>query len=188
MLPVVPLNGAFFFFSSLFLTVFSCLVILSKNRLHILSLILAFFNAASLLILLGSKFLAILFIIVYVVAVDILLLFVIMMPNIKVIILTLSIICRYLPISFIFVLIFLLEFLLSYYINLPSSIIRDSDIDLLNCTFTDDETKFAHKIPVHYGDQEIKVVILGQSVSLWNLYVFSLASVVGICIYSVFLC
>ena len=67
----------------------------------ILSLILVFFNAASLLIIIGAEFLAMLFIIVYVGAVAVLFLFVIMMLNVKVTNLTASI-YRYLPISFIF--------------------------------------------------------------------------------------
>jgi NADH-quinone oxidoreductase subunit J len=83
---------------------------MSKNPVHsILSLILVFFNAASLLIILGAEFLAMLFIIVYVGAVAVLFLFVIMMLNVKVTNLTTSI-YRYLPISFIFGLIFFLSF------------------------------------------------------------------------------
>ena len=85
----------------------------------ILSLILVFFNAASLLVILGAEFLAMLFIIVYVGAVAVLFLFVIMMLNVKVTNLTSSI-YRYLPISLIFGLIFFFEFLMLLYTDLVS--------------------------------------------------------------------
>jgi len=94
-------NIFFLLFSSLSI-IFSFFVIISRNPVHsILSLILVFFNAASLLIILGAEFLAMLFVIVYVGAVAVLFLFVIMMLNIKVTSLTASI-YRYLPISIIF--------------------------------------------------------------------------------------
>jgi len=77
-------NLLFYTFSSLSV-IFSLFVISSKNPIHsILSLVLVFFNAAGLLILLGVEFLAMLFLIVYVGAVAVLFLFVIMMLNIKV--------------------------------------------------------------------------------------------------------
>ena len=61
-------------------------VIFSRNPIHsILFLVFLFFNAASLLILLGADFLAILFLIVYVGAVAVLFLFVIMMLSGKLI-------------------------------------------------------------------------------------------------------
>ena len=81
-----------------------------------LVLILVFFNAASLLIILGAEFLAMLFIIVYVGAVAVLVLFVIMMLNVKVTNLTASI-YRYLPISCIFGSIFFFEFLMLFYLG-----------------------------------------------------------------------
>ena len=112
-------NIFFFLFSSLSI-IFSFFVIISKNPVHsILSLILVFFNAASLLILLGAEFLAMLFIIVYVGAVAVLFLFVIMMLNVKVTNLTASI-YRYLPISIIFGSIFFFEFFMLFYLDLAS--------------------------------------------------------------------
>ena len=59
------------------------LTILSRNPVHsVLWLILAFFNAAGLLLLLGAEFIAMLLVIVYVGAVAVLFLFVVMMLDI----------------------------------------------------------------------------------------------------------
>ena len=59
------------------------MVILARNPVHsVLWLILAFFNAAGLFILLGAEFLAMLLVIVYVGAVAVLFLFVVMMLDI----------------------------------------------------------------------------------------------------------
>jgi NADH-quinone oxidoreductase subunit J len=64
----------------------SALAVISvRNPVHsVLFLIMAFFNAAALFLLLGAEFLAMLLIIVYVGAVMVLFLFVVMMLNIKV--------------------------------------------------------------------------------------------------------
>jgi NADH-quinone oxidoreductase subunit J len=59
------------------------MVVLSRNPVHsVLWLILAFFNAAGLMILVGAEFIAMLLVIVYVGAVAVLFLFVVMMLNI----------------------------------------------------------------------------------------------------------
>ncbi len=59
------------------------LVVLSRNPVHsVLWLILAFFNAAGLMVLVGAEFIAMLLVIVYVGAVAVLFLFVVMMLNI----------------------------------------------------------------------------------------------------------
>lgn len=108
------LFSLFAFFSLLF----SLFVILSKNPVHsILSLILVFFNTASLLIFLGVEFLAMLFIIVYVGAVAVLFLFVIMLLNIKISNLNVSI-YRYLPIITLFAAIFFFELFFGFNIQL----------------------------------------------------------------------
>ena len=60
------------------------MVIQAKNPVHsVLFLILVFFNAAGLLILLGLDFFAMIFLVVYVGAIAVLFLFVVMMLNIK---------------------------------------------------------------------------------------------------------
>jgi NADH-quinone oxidoreductase subunit J len=128
-------NIFFFLFSSLSI-IFSFFVIISRNPVHsILSLILVFFNAASLLIILGAEFLAMLFVIVYVGAVAVLFLFVIMMLNIKVTSLTASI-YRYLPISIIFGSIFFFEFFMLFYTDLAS--VNVSDLYLFANNFVND--------------------------------------------------
>ncbi len=73
----------FYFFSSLFLLA-GIMVIQSRNPVHsVLFLILVFFNAAGLLILLKLDFFAMIFLVVYVGAIAVLFLFVVMMLNIK---------------------------------------------------------------------------------------------------------
>ena len=73
---------AFYLFA--FVTIASAvLVIFSRNPVHsVLWLILAFFNAAGLMLILGAEFIALLLVIVYVGAVAVLFLFVVMMLDI----------------------------------------------------------------------------------------------------------
>ena len=73
---------AFYLFAILVVSS-GALTILSRNPVHsVLWLILAFFNAAGLMILLGAEFIAMLLVIVYVGAVAVLFLFVVMMMDI----------------------------------------------------------------------------------------------------------
>ena len=73
---------AFYLFAAL--TVISgAVTIMARNPVHsVLWLILAFFNAAGLMVLLGAEFIAMLLVIVYVGAVAVLFLFVVMMLNV----------------------------------------------------------------------------------------------------------
>jgi NADH-quinone oxidoreductase subunit J len=75
---------ALFFYLFAALAVFSAvMVIVARNPVHaVLFLILTFFNAAGLFVLLGAEFLAMLLIIVYVGAVAVLFLFVVMMLDV----------------------------------------------------------------------------------------------------------
>jgi NADH-quinone oxidoreductase subunit J len=74
---------AFYLFAGV-LTLSALLVITAKNPVHsVLFLILAFFNAAGLFVLLGAEFIAMLLVIVYVGAVAVLSLFVVMMLDIN---------------------------------------------------------------------------------------------------------
>jgi NADH-quinone oxidoreductase subunit J len=75
---------AFFFYLFSFITIAAAvMVITSRNPVHaVLWLILAFFNAAGLFILLGAEFLAMILVIVYVGAVAVLFLFVVMMLDV----------------------------------------------------------------------------------------------------------
>ena len=70
---------AFYLFSAVLIGA-ALMVIASRNPVHsVLFLILAFFNAAALFVLLGAEFLALILLIVYVGAVAVLFLFVVMM-------------------------------------------------------------------------------------------------------------
>lgn len=73
---------AFWLFASVVIAS-ATMVILSRNPVHsVMWLILAFFNAAGLMLLTGAEFIAMLLVIVYVGAVAVLFLFVVMMLNI----------------------------------------------------------------------------------------------------------
>jgi NADH-quinone oxidoreductase subunit J len=76
--------AAAFFYLFAFVTVASgFMVIAAKNPVHaVLFLILAFFNAAGLFVLLGAEFLAMILVVVYVGAVAVLFLFVVMMLDV----------------------------------------------------------------------------------------------------------
>src|SRR6202008_2483682 len=74
---------AFYIFSAV-LVASAIMVVFSKNPVHsVLFLILAFFNAAGLFILLGAEFVAMILVIVYVGAVAVLFLFVVMMLDVN---------------------------------------------------------------------------------------------------------
>jgi NADH-quinone oxidoreductase subunit J len=73
---------AFYLFAT-FTVLPALLVVFARNPVHsVLWLILAFFNAAGLMVLVGAEFIAMLLVIVYVGAVAVLFLFVVMMLNI----------------------------------------------------------------------------------------------------------
>jgi len=76
--------AALFFYLFAGVTVASaCMVIVARNPVHaVLFLILAFFNAAGLFVLLGAEFLAMILVVVYVGAVAVLFLFVVMMLDV----------------------------------------------------------------------------------------------------------
>ncbi len=73
-----------FFYLFAFVTIASALMVISaRNPVHsVLFLILAFFNAAGLFVLLGAEFLAMILVVVYVGAVAVLFLFVVMMLDV----------------------------------------------------------------------------------------------------------
>ncbi|MFN0263500.1 NADH-quinone oxidoreductase subunit J [Tepidamorphus sp. 3E244] len=77
------LAAAFFYLFSGVVIASALMVILSRNPVHsVLWLILAFFNAAGLFLLLGAEFLAMILVVVYVGAVAVLFLFVVMMLDV----------------------------------------------------------------------------------------------------------
>lgn len=102
---------AFYLFATLLVSS-GALTILSRNPVHsVLWLILAFFNAAGLMILLGAEFIAMLLIIVYVGAVAVLFLFVVMMLDIDFAELRAGFV-DYLPIGLLIALVLLAEIIL----------------------------------------------------------------------------
>jgi NADH-quinone oxidoreductase subunit J len=77
------LTAFFFYLFAILCVLAGTMVILARNPVHaVLFLILAFFNAAGLFILLGAEFLAMMLVIVYVGAVAVLFLFVVMMLDV----------------------------------------------------------------------------------------------------------
>jgi NADH-quinone oxidoreductase subunit J len=78
------LQAAAFYLFAIIVIAAGVMVIASRNPVHsVLFLILAFFNAAGLFVLMGAEFLAFILVIVYVGAVAVLFLFVVMMLNIN---------------------------------------------------------------------------------------------------------
>ena len=75
---------AFYLFAAFIAVAAGVMVISARNPVHsVLFLILAFFNAAGLFVLMGAEFLAMMLVIVYVGAVAVLFLFVVMMLDIN---------------------------------------------------------------------------------------------------------
>ncbi|GFO82423.1 MAG: NADH:ubiquinone oxidoreductase subunit J [Methyloceanibacter sp.] len=78
------LPALFFYLFALVLIASAVMVVAAKNPVHaVLFLILAFFNAAGLFVLLGAEFLAMILVVVYVGAVMVLFLFVVMMLDVN---------------------------------------------------------------------------------------------------------
>ena len=79
----MTLADAFFYLFSAVTVLAAIMVITARNPVHaVLWLILAFFNAAGLFVLLGAEFLAMILVVVYVGAVAVLFLFVVMMLDV----------------------------------------------------------------------------------------------------------
>ena len=79
----MTLADAFFYLFAVVTVASAVMVITAKNPVHaVLWLILAFFNAAGLFVLLGAEFLAMILVVVYVGAVAVLFLFVVMMLDV----------------------------------------------------------------------------------------------------------
>ncbi len=101
---------AFFYVLATVLTLSALMVISARNPVHaVLFLILAFFNAGGLFILLGAEFIAMILVIVYVGAVAVLFLFVVMMLDINFAELRKGMI-KYLPLSGLVGTVMLVEF------------------------------------------------------------------------------
>ena len=104
---------AFYLFSAVLIAA-AVMVIAGRNPVHsVLFLILAFFNAAALFVLLGAEFLAMILVIVYVGAVAVLFLFVVMMLDINFVELRHGFM-QYLPIGALVGLVLLVELVLVF--------------------------------------------------------------------------
>lgn len=78
------ITGLFFYMFALVLIASAVMVVTARQPVHaVLFLILAFFNAAGLFLLLGAEFLAFILLIVYIGAVAVLFLFVVMMLDVR---------------------------------------------------------------------------------------------------------
>jgi NADH-quinone oxidoreductase subunit J len=168
------IENLFFYLFATLAIIFAFFVIISKNPIHsILSLILVFFNAASLSILLGAEFLAMLFVIVYVGAVAVLFLFVIMMLNIKTANLSISM-YRYLPISLLFGSVFFSELFIMFYFDLASvnsyKLNLLTDFDPVNQNFL-----ISWQESVYFFSN---VVVLGQLLYTYFSYPFILSGII----------
>lgn len=107
-----------FYLFSIVLTLSALLVISVRNPVHsVLFLILAFFNAAGLFVLIGAEYIAMTLVIVYVGAVAVLFLFVVMMLDIDIARFKQGFL-RYLPMGMIVAGVFLLELLCAIYASL----------------------------------------------------------------------
>jgi NADH-quinone oxidoreductase subunit J len=105
------LQGIAFYVFSAVIIASALMVTAARNPVHsVLFLILAFFNAAALFVLLGAEFLAMILVVVYVGAVAVLFLFVVMMLDIDFVALR-SGFMRYLPLGTFLGLVLFAEFL-----------------------------------------------------------------------------
>ncbi|HRJ69132.1 MAG TPA: NADH-quinone oxidoreductase subunit J [Beijerinckiaceae bacterium] len=99
----------FFYLFSAVLLASAFMVIASRNPVHsVLFLILAFFNAAGLFLLMGAEFLAMILVVVYVGAVAVLFLFVVMMLDVDFVELRQGFL-KYLPIGALVAIVFAIE-------------------------------------------------------------------------------
>lgn len=116
--PLIP-TLAFYLFSVM-TVVSGLMVITSKNSVHsVFFLILAFFNAAALFVLIGSEYIAMTLVIVYVGAVAVLFLFVVMMLDVNFAELRQGF-QKYLPMGLLTAGIVLFELLVVFYVSLNS--------------------------------------------------------------------
>jgi NADH-quinone oxidoreductase subunit J len=140
------------------------IVIASVNPVHsVIFLILTFFNASGILLLLEAEFLAIRFIIVYVGAIAVLFLFVVIMLNIKISELTNSL-YQYLPIGGLIGFVFLIEIFLIIDSDLIPILSNLTTTCLVNWSF--------------FFDQLTNTQRIGQLIYTYYFYAFILAGAV----------
>lgn len=160
----------FYLFSSMTL-LSGVMVIQARNPVHsVLFLILVFFNAAGLLVLVGLDFFAMIFLVVYVGAIAVLFLFVVMMLNIKIAEINEKRL-RYLPIGGVLGLLFLFEILL----------IVDNDLIPLLFYNTENLLEFQNLGFVNWSEnlQTVpNIQAIGNLVYTYYFYFFLLSSLI----------
>ena len=161
----------FYLFSSLTL-VSGILVIQARNPVHsVLFLILVFFNAAGLLVLINLDFFAMIFLVVYVGAIAVLFLFVVMMLNIKLAEINEKRL-RYLPIGGLVGILFLFEILIIV------------DNDLIPLLFYDNIQAFTEYRDLYFVDwgntihTVSNIKALGTIMYTYYFFFFLLASII----------
>nr|WP_319389010.1 NADH-quinone oxidoreductase subunit J [uncultured Cohaesibacter sp.] len=108
------LQSVFFYLFSAVLLISALMVIGARNPVHsVLFLILAFFNAAALFVLLGAEFLAMLLVVVYVGAVAVLFLFIVMMLDVDFVEMRAGFL-QYMPIGLVVGVVLLAELLVAF--------------------------------------------------------------------------
>lgn len=160
--------GLFYFFS-LSACISGLMVISVVNPIHsVLFLVLVFFNASGLLILLGADFLAMLFLIVYVGAIAVLFLFVVMMLNIRFVELKENLV-RYLPMGGIMGIIFLVEV----------TMVLKGNTTILNTTFDElDPWGLDHISWQTQAYSLSNIEALGQVLYTYYFYYFLVAGII----------
>lgn len=160
----------FYLFSSMTL-LSGVMVIQARNPVYsVLFLILVFFNAAGLLVLLGLDFFAMIFLVVYVGAIAVLFLFVVMMLNIKIAEINEKRL-RYLPIGGVLGLLFLFEILL----------IVDNDLIPLLLYNTEHFLEFKNLSFVNWSENlqtVTNIQAIGNLVYTYYFYFFLMSSII----------
>lgn len=160
----------FYLFSSLTL-VSGVMVIQARNPVYsVLFLILVFFNAAGLLVLLGLDFFAMIFLVVYVGAIAVLFLFVVMMLNIKIAEINEKRL-RYLPIGGVLGVLFLFEILL----------IVDNDLIPLLLYNTSNFLEFQNISFINWSENlqtVTNIQAIGNLVYTYYFYFFLMSSII----------
>jgi NADH-ubiquinone oxidoreductase chain 6 len=160
----------FYLFSSMTL-LSGIMVIQARNPVYsVLFLILVFFNAAGLLVLLGLDFFAMIFLVVYVGAIAVLFLFVVMMLNIKIAEINEKRL-RYLPIGGVLGVVFLFEILL----------IVDNDLIPLLFYNTESFEEFKMSNFINWAENlqtVTNIQAIGNLVYTYYFYFFLMSSVI----------
>ena len=155
------LQPIFFYLFSAVTIAAAFMVIAAKNPVHsVLFLILAFFNATGLFILLGAEFLAMILVVVYVGAVAVLFLFVVMMLDVDFAELRQGFL-QYLPIGALVGLILLVELIL-----------------VLGGIFVAPETAATAAAPTPPLDQVSNVAAIGELLYTRYIFFFQMAGIV----------